>query len=427
MRRVRYLTLLLIGLLAMPAAAQQFVRLQSTATQGTISANGGYVELTTANVGGFGSVKVQTLDSYSGTWEVQCSLKANPITYDTAAELTLKPTDSTTTATSVTDAVGIWEVTNASGCNAIRVIATAGFAASDTVVIITATQSGGGSGGGGGAGTADSTAANQVSEIALLTTIDSSESTAVTKLTSIDSSIATLVSRVNPDQTEDTAPTFLSGPFGMLKAKDFDGAALTAVDAENDPVIAAGSLNGVAYVMLTTEDGSKSPIQLEDDAAAGAGAGLRSFVKRCDTPATSGGTDGDLVDPCSDALGRMWVKDGNPCSDPARITSAAISESTAATNEIVALSGSNLIFVCSYKFVTTAANSLNWKYGTGTDCGTGTTSIEGAQPYAANGGAAESGGGAPLFSVPAGNALCLTSTVATAHGGRVSYVSTAAP
>jgi hypothetical protein len=53
-------------------------------------------------------------------------------------------------AYSVTDTVAIGDVGNAFACQKIRVIATAGFAASDVGVAITATQSGGGGGGGGG-------------------------------------------------------------------------------------------------------------------------------------------------------------------------------------------------------------------------------------------------------------------------------------
>lgn len=165
-----------------------------------------------------------------------------------------------------------------------------------------------------------------------------------------------------------------------------------------------------------------------EDAVETAGGCLKIIgTVRRDTAASSAGTTGDNATANTDGLGRMWVREGSPCADHARITSATISESTAATNEIVALSGSDLIYVCGYKFVTTAANSLSWTRGTGTDCGTGTTAIEGAQPYAANGGATEHGGGYPLFIVPAGNALCLVSSAATAHGGRVTYVRTAAP
>lgn len=144
--RVGLLTLLLPSV----SFAQEFVRLQPKHVVGTIDASGDSVVLSSTYVGGFGSVKVQTLDSYTGTWEVQCS--ANGTTYDADAELKLIPADSSSAITEVIDSVGIWDVANAGGCRSIRVIATAGFAGSDTAVVISATQAGGGGGAGGGAG-----------------------------------------------------------------------------------------------------------------------------------------------------------------------------------------------------------------------------------------------------------------------------------
>jgi hypothetical protein len=47
----------------------------------------------------------------------------------------------------------------------------------------------------------------------------------------------------------------------ILEAKDFDGSALpNAVGTEGDGVRQAASLSGVAYSMLVTEDGSKTPV-----------------------------------------------------------------------------------------------------------------------------------------------------------------------
>lgn len=196
------------------------------------------------------------------------------------------------------------------------------------------------------------------------------------------------------------------------------------------PLMGAGNTGtGSHRVTIATDQSALNGlgVYVEDAAeTAGANLAMAGSVRR-DTAASSAGTTGDNATVNTDGLGRLWVREGSPCADHARITSASISESTAATNEIVALNASDLIYVCGYKWVTTAANSLSWKYGTGTDCATGTTSIEGAQPFAANGGVVENGGGYPLFIVPAGNALCLTSSAATAHGGRVTYVRTAAP
>lgn len=215
-----------------------------------------------------------------------------------------------------------------------------------------------------------------------------------------------------------------------------DSTAVGAASDDDDNSIAQGTTGHSVIVNLPYVNNGSAWVRdtvagrglVVEDAAETAGANLVGVgTVRRDTPASSAGTSGDNATLNTDQLGRLYTRDANPCSDYSRITHAVISESTAATNEIVALNGSDLIYVCSYKWVTTAANSLNWTRGTGTDCATGTTAIEGAQPYAANGGVAESGGGHPLFVVPAGNALCLVSSAATAHGGRVSYVRTAAP
>ena len=146
---------LLLGVCVSPGQAQ-YVALQASRASGTIAANGEAITLlampsdgVTSNISGFGVVKIQTLDTYSGTWEVQCSV--DRITYDADSELLLVKADSSTAVTSVTDTVGIWTVQNAGGCQGIRVIATAGFAATDVAVAIEATQVGGGGGGGGAA------------------------------------------------------------------------------------------------------------------------------------------------------------------------------------------------------------------------------------------------------------------------------------
>lgn len=118
------------------AFAQPPVLLKTRGTSGTISANGGSVTLT--DTGGLAGLTIQTLDSYSGTWEAQCSTDGGT-TFDTDDEIVLVLMGDTagTPVVSVTDAVGIWQA-NISGCNAVKVIATAGFAASDTTVSLQA-------------------------------------------------------------------------------------------------------------------------------------------------------------------------------------------------------------------------------------------------------------------------------------------------
>lgn len=96
-----------------------------------------------------------------------------------------------------------------------------------------------------------------------------------------------------------------------------------------------------------------------------------------------------------------------------------INISTATTTEIVPLSGSTVTYVL---FDTLAANGtgdVTWKYGTGTACGTGTTTIGGVVSLATGLGWVEGNGAAPVMIVPAGKALCLTTSAAVQVSGRV--------
>lgn len=141
--RASFLALLLILCVGLPVQAQapDFVR-----SQDTLSSNG---DAFVVPVRGYASARLQTLDSYSGTWEVQCSVD-DGTTYDTDDEVNLSLEGASAAAVQeVTDTVAIYTATVA-GCTHIKVIATAGFAASDTTIAVAAIVSGGSSGGGGG-------------------------------------------------------------------------------------------------------------------------------------------------------------------------------------------------------------------------------------------------------------------------------------
>lgn len=103
-----------------------------------------------AEVRGMASLRVQTMDTYSGTWEIQCSLDGS--TFDTDDEVNMFLEGASSAAVQeVTDTVGIWTASVA-GCTHVRVIATAGFAASDTKIAVGAVGSGGSPGAGAGGG-----------------------------------------------------------------------------------------------------------------------------------------------------------------------------------------------------------------------------------------------------------------------------------
>lgn len=97
--------------------------------------------------------------------------------------------------------------------------------------------------------------------------------------------------------------------------------------------------------------------------------------------------------------------------------SAAINDSASGLTQVIAAVSGKAIYVTGYTVVATAAVTVQWEYGTGTACATGTTALTGPMSFAANGGAAPR---QTLF-VPSGDALCLNLGAAVQVGGSVSY------
>lgn len=149
------LTALVLGALALltpsGTVAQQSptVGLRTNAASGVLDAANDTIELQT---GGLASLGIQALDSYSGVWEVQCSMDGGT-TYDADDEVLLTLVGDTSTVASVTDTVGLWQA-NVSGCNSVRVFATA-WTAGDVTIRMQAISSGGSGGGGGSGGASD--------------------------------------------------------------------------------------------------------------------------------------------------------------------------------------------------------------------------------------------------------------------------------
>lgn len=96
--------------------------------------------------------------------------------------------------------------------------------------------------------------------------------------------------------------------------------------------------------------------------------------------------------------------------------SIAISVASSAVTQLVALSAGKRIFVCGYSAVVSAASNVQFFYGTGTNCATGQATLTGAVPFAANGGIARGPALVPVWSVPAGNALCASVSAGSVFG-----------
>lgn len=104
---------------------------------------------------------------------------------------------------------------------------------------------------------------------------------------------------------------------------------------------------------------------------------------------------------------------GNPCSNPgATLTSVFGSTSGTTAVEIVALSGTTKVFICSLTVtgVSGTTPTFSLVYGTGTNCGTGQAVMLGAWTTAANTLYAFA---KPVAVAPAGQAICYLQTGTT--------------
>lgn len=108
--------------------------------------------------------------------------------------------------------------------------------------------------------------------------------------------------------------------------------------------------------------------------------------------------------------------------------SKPVNISTATTTLMVTGVSGRQVRICSFHFVTAAANNVAWLEGTGATCGTGTAGMAGGTTaasgynFAANGGiAAGSGFGEVLTTATTGDSACLITSAATQLSGFIKY------
>lgn len=402
---------------SLPVQAQAIFRLPDASVTDTISSDGDSVVLTNFNIGGFGQVKIQTLDSYSGTIEVQCTTvgtvtDSDTITgssFDASAELKLTAADGSTTVTSISDSIGIWDVQNAGACRAIQVISTAGFAASDTVVVISAYGSGGGSGGGGGGSSSfdgvllDAAGGDPVTD----TTADA------VQVLIVDSTGTVAEFAEDPLHSEAIADwTAQGGIVAMCRASS---GAPTAVTADDAAAFWCG-LNGETIVMGDAANGAAdrgSPIKV-------GGLGSSTVPSAVD--------ESDRVNAWYTLNGAAVVALQDPCSRGTK-QYFTVDITTATTTEITASLGgaSNFWYICAVNLITTAANNVNLVDDNSDNCASVTASLISSGlaagdgwGFGANGGIALGNGqGSVLKSVTSNSVLCLVTSAATELHGTI--------
>lgn len=102
--------------------------------------------------------------------------------------------------------------------------------------------------------------------------------------------------------------------------------------------------------------------------------------------------------------------------------SVAISVAAATTTEILALVTGKRIYVTSFDFMAAGTNNVKLVYGTGTNCGTGTTDLTGAYPLIAQAGISKGNGLGAILFLPVSNALCITASGSGQVSGSISFV-----
>lgn len=95
---------------------------------------------------------------------------------------------------------------------------------------------------------------------------------------------------------------------------------------------------------------------------------------------------------------------------------APVSVTAGNTTEIVPLASARTIYVCTMVLTMSAAGTAKFVYGTGTNCGTGTTDMTAAMALAETTPLAVSGMNSPLLRAPPANAICIAAVTGNVTG-----------
>lgn len=116
----------------------------------------------------------------------------------------------------------------------------------------------------------------------------------------------------------------------------------------------------------------------------------------------------------------VQVSTVDPCFVyPKSTVSVAIS--TATTTQLVALSAGKTVYVCGFAASIGATTTVQFEYGTGSSCGTGTTALTGVYAPSTGSVLSISGEGTKISTITS-NALCALSTGTGGINGVLSYV-----
>ena len=187
---------------------------------------------------------------------------------------------------------------------------------------------------------------------------------------------------------------------------------------------AVQGLTGGKPVGVSVADGGDATLGSKSDAKSSAtdstAVTIMQVLKQISASAQAGNANfGSAVPSSAIAVGAN--SSGNLTAIIQADASKKLSISTATTAEVVALSSGKKIYVTGWDAIANGTTTFKWVYGTGTNCGTGTTDLTDAYDLTAQAGLSRGTGLGPILVVPASNALCAVDSQAIHVGGSVSY------
>lgn len=346
----------------------------------------------------------------------------------------------------------------------------------DSLMVITTDENGVPIVGGGGGG--DASAANQVTQTGLLTTIDADTGNIATSTSTTATNTGTIAGAV---KAEDAAHS--SGhtgiPFWGVR-NDSAATSLTDTNGDYTPIATDSNgrlfINAISSIFSVTPGTSATALGKAEDAAHTSGdSGVMVLCVRQDTAAALATTVGDYIPCATDATGRMWTntelpdaadladttanptvpgvgsynmcwngstwdrcvkasagagnsdsatqrvviaRDSDVCN-PKDTSQVVISTASSGNVELVALTSGQTIYLCDFTIMSGGTVGVQLIYGTGTACATGETNMTGVMPLVVNTGWTHNYGG--RLKTAEANAFCIELSGAVQVDGVATY------
>jgi hypothetical protein len=393
---------------------------------------GGCVEVDVLSAG---ALTVQVTGTYTASGGLSAQATTDGTTWVTLCSSTCSTTftRATTGATSAAIASGVQDVFQVpvAGYRRVRITALGAVTGTATIAIQpTEKVPSGFASITGGAG--DASAANQVTGNASLASIDG-------KMVAGAGAVSAATQRVvaatdSPEvatlgAVADAAAT--QGSTGSVSAKlRTVTSQLNSIDAGVPAALGATTMSAAMPVTIATDDARIGIVTetapASDTASSGLNGRLQRIAQNLTTLNTSVNTAPNYEATKDAAVPTRVLAIGarigaNEDAVAQGATTVAINVSTATTTQLVALSGTTKIYVTGLAVIAGGTGNITLVYGTGSACGTGTTSLSGAIPLVANAGFTLGSGLGAVLMVPAGQALCITTSAAVQMSGFVTY------